>query len=86
MCADIVFVFVCDDEEYTTRVRYNCDTGEIEDSLKVECHDEEGLVAMEGLIDIKNSTDGEWTGLAYVYNKNGISKEIRPSDEDLSKF
>ena len=41
---------------------------------------------MKGLIDIKNSTDGEWTGFAYVYNMDGVRKEIRPSDEDTGKF
>ena len=75
-----------DDEDVITWVRYNSDEDEVEESIRIEIHDEDGLEAMTKLIDIKNSTEGKWVGFSYVYHKDGVRKEIRPSDEDMDKF
>lgn len=75
-----------DNDDCLTWVRYNCDDDEVEESVQIERHDEEGLEAMEALIDIRNSSDGEWRGFAYVYKKDGVRKEIRPSDEDMDRL
>ncbi len=66
-----------DDEDIVTWERYNTETGEVEDILEVECHDEDGLEAMEALTDVKRP-NGEWQGYQYVYISNGVEKHIRP--------
>ncbi len=75
-----------DDDDFVTWVRYNSDEDEVEETLRIRIHDEDGLEAMTKLIDIKNSTEGDWVGFSYVYKKDGVRKEIRPSDEDMDKF
>lgn len=59
--------------------RYNTETGEVEETLELECHDEDGLEAMETLTDVKKPR-GEWQGYRYVYLSNGVEKHIRPKN------
>lgn len=68
-----------DEENVVTWERYNTDTGEVEETLDLECYDEDGLEAMETLTDVKKP-NGEWQGYRYVYISNGVEKHIRPKD------
>ncbi len=68
-----------DDENVVTWERYNTETGEVEETLDLECYDEDGLEAMEMLTDVKRP-NGEWQGYRYVYISNGVEKHIRPKD------
>ena len=68
-----------DDENVVTWERYNTQTGEVEETLDLECYDEDGLEAMETLTDVKRP-NGEWQGYRYVYISNGVEKHIRPKD------
>ncbi len=68
-----------DEENVVTWERYNTETGEVEETLDLECYDEDGLEAMETLTDVKKP-NGEWQGYRYVYISNGVEKHIRPKD------
>lgn len=68
-----------DEENVVTWGRYNTETGEVEETLDLECYDEDGLEAMETLTDVKKP-NGEWQGYRYVYISNGVEKHIRPKD------
>ncbi len=68
-----------DEENVVTWERYNTETGEVEDTLDLECYDEDDLEAMETLTDVKKP-NGEWQGYRYVYIANGVEKHIRPKD------
>jgi len=67
------------DESVVIWERYNAETGEVEETLTLECYDEDGLEAMETLTDVKKP-NGEWQGYRYVYIANGVEKHIRPKD------
>jgi len=68
-----------EEENVVTWERYNTETGEVEETLDLECYDEDGLEAMETLTDVKKP-NGEWQGYRYVYISNGVEKHIRPKD------
>ncbi len=67
------------DESVVIWERYNAETGEVEETLTLECYDEDGLEAMEMFTDVKKP-NSEWQGYRYVYIANGAEKHIRPKD------